>query len=487
MIRYPASLPVTEQLTIMIARKRIGILLVLVLFAGIGGASAQIYDCDITWLQPLQLSSDSVPSNAPQVISSGSIIHAAWFGLDTLGTVANDGIQYARSLDGGATFTPQVKIVSADTALDAGVMAVSGDYIYIAFFAITDTFYGTTLIRSTDGGMTWESPDFLLGNTIPRVIAAQDSIVYIHYYNQLTNRYGLLRSGDNGTTWATRNTNMPSFFSIVPYHNLLYAVNETDISVRKEVGFFLSPNSGTIWYGPEILSSEDVTSSTLPALAVNEEGDIFVTWNDTGSIVMRRSYFDEEEGMLWYPQIVLSQNGGSVFSDVSAKGNFAGVVWDNQPGSENGIRLRTSNDRAISFCPETLPALSPAASAPSIAISGDNIYLLWSDKVGTNSEILFQAGKLIEKYIPQSFSLYQNYPNPFNSGTTIQYDISEGTNVTLTVYNILGQKVATLVNEYQSKQQYSIPFYTDNLATGVYFYRLRTNTYSETKKMVIVR
>jgi hypothetical protein len=89
--------------------------------------------------------------------------------------------------------------------------------------------------------------------------------------------------------------------------------------------------------------------------------------------------------------------------------------------------------------------------------------------------------------IPAKFSLNQNYPNPFNPTTNIKYSIKKSGLVSLKVYNILGQEVANLVNEYQKPGDYVIDFNASNLASGVYMYRLESGTNSLTKKMVLLK
>ncbi|KPJ58770.1 MAG: hypothetical protein AMJ46_13650 [Latescibacteria bacterium DG_63] len=96
--------------------------------------------------------------------------------------------------------------------------------------------------------------------------------------------------------------------------------------------------------------------------------------------------------------------------------------------------------------------------------------------------------------LPKAFALSQNFPNPFNPQTTIAFDIPEGkeVNVRLNVYNMRGQLVRTLVNEFKSEGSYQIQWDgTDNygrrVSSGVYFYRITTGEFSQTRKMVILK
>ena len=85
------------------------------------------------------------------------------------------------------------------------------------------------------------------------------------------------------------------------------------------------------------------------------------------------------------------------------------------------------------------------------------------------------------------FDLGQNYPNPFNPTTTIKFSIPQSGMVTLAVYNLLGQKVATLVNTEMNKGRYEYHFDASKLGSGVYFYSLKTGSYSATKKMILMK
>jgi hypothetical protein len=95
----------------------------------------------------------------------------------------------------------------------------------------------------------------------------------------------------------------------------------------------------------------------------------------------------------------------------------------------------------------------------------------------------------ISSEIPSSFNLYQNYPNPFNPTTKIKFAILNGVvgQTFLSVYDILGREVATLVNEKLSPGTYEVEWNAADYPSGVYFYKLQTEDYSETKKLVLLK
>jgi hypothetical protein len=87
----------------------------------------------------------------------------------------------------------------------------------------------------------------------------------------------------------------------------------------------------------------------------------------------------------------------------------------------------------------------------------------------------------------REFELLQNYPNPFNPSTTIRYALPQRSHVTLTVFNTLGQQVATLVNDSREAGYHDVRFDSSGLASGVYFYRLRAGDYVGTKRLLLLR
>jgi hypothetical protein len=93
----------------------------------------------------------------------------------------------------------------------------------------------------------------------------------------------------------------------------------------------------------------------------------------------------------------------------------------------------------------------------------------------------------LEDVKPQTFELKQNYPNPFNPTTTISYVITVDSDVELTVYDINGRKIQTLVNEHQDAGTYTLNFDASGLASGVYLYKLRSGRHVESRKMLLLK
>ena len=90
-----------------------------------------------------------------------------------------------------------------------------------------------------------------------------------------------------------------------------------------------------------------------------------------------------------------------------------------------------------------------------------------------------------ENQVVDNFYLAQNFPNPFNPSTKINFGLKSSGNVEVSVYNILGNKVATLVNGFKSAGNHSVSFNASNLSSGIYFYKIVTNGFVQTRKMIL--
>ncbi|MDZ7764190.1 MAG: T9SS type A sorting domain-containing protein [Melioribacteraceae bacterium] len=130
---------------------------------------------------------------------------------------------------------------------------------------------------------------------------------------------------------------------------------------------------------------------------------------------------------------------------------------------------------------EELPIISLAVDNKGMAIATTNnaVHIVDSSQVTS-------VGGPKEKLLA-NFSLYQNYPNPFNPSTTIEYYLPKPIKVKIVIYNILGQQVKLLVDEFQNSGNHKVIFNTSNLSSGVYFYQFIAENYVETKKMILIR
>ncbi|MEP0860037.1 MAG: T9SS type A sorting domain-containing protein [Ignavibacterium sp.] len=89
--------------------------------------------------------------------------------------------------------------------------------------------------------------------------------------------------------------------------------------------------------------------------------------------------------------------------------------------------------------------------------------------------------------LPLEFNLYQNFPNPFNPGTRIAYSIPKDEVVTIKIFDLLGNEIKTLVDEFQTQNYYEIQFNAENLSSGIYFYQMKAGEFIQTKKMILLR
>ena len=118
-----------------------------------------------------------------------------------------------------------------------------------------------------------------------------------------------------------------------------------------------------------------------------------------------------------------------------------------------------------------------------ITISSADIGIGISD-VGTISSVTAIEEK---NTAPAGYILHQNYPNPFNPGTEISFSLAKSSFVTLEIYNSLGQKVATLINDEMNSGSHKITFNASDLSSGVYYYKIQAGEFQSVKKMLLLQ
>lgn len=190
--------------------------------------------------------------------------------------------------------------------------------------------------------------------------------------------------------------------------------------------------------------------------------------------------------------------------DSSLSPIFATVAYDEENYfvtytqlTDLSMQGRFFNKSGIPIAP-AFEVISPEASKMPVGGVGfgGGLYLVVATKVDMN----FTDGDVYARFvspvtdveyneynIPNKFELFQNYPNPFNPRTTISYQLPVSSNVTLKVYDILGNEVATLVKELKEAGTHNTEFDASKLCSGVYLYRLQTGSFDQNKKMLILK
>ncbi|MEG8946101.1 T9SS type A sorting domain-containing protein [Rosettibacter firmus] len=203
-----------------------------------------------------------------------------------------------------------------------------------------------------------------------------------------------------------------------------------------------------------------------------------------------------------------AQTGKNLTTNVS---DFDVVSWFNNPDFGNKVFDNSSDvlltDPFNLNSPNPVPLQnSPAVNAASFVNerlqdnfftnvsyigafnpNGERWDMSWTNYDPQNTDYSQPNDIKDEQTIPTGFELYQNYPNPFNPSTTISFTLHKSTFVKLSIYNVLGQEVANLINEFKNQGTYNIKWQPENIPSGIYYYTLKADGYTISKKMVLVK
>jgi hypothetical protein len=193
-------------------------------------------------------------------------------------------------------------------------------------------------------------------------------------------------------------------------------------------------------------------------------------------------------------------NSGEYFKDND--GNSTSYVLTGNPITQTGWIAQSPDDIRIGMAAgpfnmavgDTQEVVIAEVVANASLLIGRNEALVnlfkYSDRL--RKAFPHAVGKIVgvkedKNQVIKTFSLNQNYPNPFNPVTKITYEIPKAGMVTLKVYNMLGQEIATLVNEIKSTGKYTVHFNGANLTSGIYIYKLTAEDYSSARKMILLK
>ncbi|KAB2844640.1 MAG: T9SS type A sorting domain-containing protein [Ignavibacterium sp.] len=156
--------------------------------------------------------------------------------------------------------------------------------------------------------------------------------------------------------------------------------------------------------------------------------------------------------------------------------NNASTYFVNPSGGNGDYRLNV-----------TSPAIDAGNGDSAPGIDKDGVVRPQGNNFDIGCYEFTDASEVTESNNPESFHLFQNYPNPFNPGTIIQYEIASRQYVTLKVYDVLGNELATLVNENKAAGIYKVNFNASHLPSGMYIYKILSDNFSDVKKMLLLK
>lgn len=287
-----------------------------------------------------------------------------------------------------------------------------------------------TILRGTNFGLNWA--------VIPSGTSRKLNAVSAH----LDETEFVVAAGEKGTILRSTNSGLNWINVSLPDTNInFYGINPASIGITYINPFYICGSQGRIYkstnYGANWVLINSGTSNTLRSIYFTSDDSGFVT-GDNGTIRM-------------------TTNGGNSW--------FTDTYFSNVTGS---IKTPT----LFSLFPQKFIALSDS----------NTLYVASEDSVVSVIGI-----NQISTEIPNEFSLSQNYPNPFNPNTIINFQLTNSSDVKLIIYDLSGREVETLVNQRLSAGTFSAGWNGSKYASGVYFYKVITDDFVETKKMVLVK
>lgn len=330
--------------------------------------------------------------------------------------------------------------------------------------------YGTFILKTTNGGLNWNKTRFRVGEKFANIFYFLDTLKgFAAGYPNL-----FMRTVDAGATWADviRDTSALSGF---PPYNIKFLNEQYGYAcggVRDIAGVvWRTTDSGVSWQ----TVVDTLTSEPVFDIQIFDSLHILVMGGDPEYGASKLVTFDGGSnweynllGILWYPVDFDFRTPTEGWAPLGAQRKFlfstdAGQTWSEipTPDSVNVIK--------INF-PDSIHGFG-------IGENGEMVKYIYH----APSSIITEAGKI------SSFYLEQNYPNPFNPSTTIKWNTSTAGWQVLKIYNVLGEEISTLVDDYKPAGTYSVKFDAKNLSGGIYFYHLHSGKFIKTKKMILLK
>jgi hypothetical protein len=411
------------------------------------------------------------------------------------------------STDTGATWSSQIQIASNDQ--DRADLATDGDpsspwfgTTYAAWVRFSPPF-PVLFSSTTDGGATWSAPR-QVNSPVQRsqgadIAVAPGGVLYLCWAgvgstSPFTEDFvGFARSTDGGATWSvTENAfDINGIQGTLPQKAGIRVNGLPKLAVDASGGAF---TAGKVY----VVTTEKnlAPAGSDPDIILRASSDSGTSWSP-GVRVNRDAV---NNGKIQYFPAVAVDKWGEVnvlyYSDEATTSDSAGIHLATSMGGPASWEAREIGDHR--FLPEPIGGLGAGYQGDNIALVATNallwpvwsdnstgVYQLWTCPIGVPTDPVGIGGGPL----PSGWSLGQNYPNPFNPSTSIPFTIPRAEFVTLTVQDVRGATVATLVSSRLPSGAHRVEFTAEGkeIGSGIYFYRLRAGSFSETRKMLLIR
>lgn len=387
---------------------------------------------------------------------------------DTLYTM--DNARFLRSTDFGSTWVEITSNVGCQTPCDIEVFPDSSNIILVG-----DN--GTGIFRSSDYGQTW-SQKFTTSGEIP-TIATDKQKPGVAWATRWGGGGGILKTSDYGLTWTPI-----SFFNGLSMWGVDVHPNLSDYVC---VGKYSSPS--------QIYISKDGGLNWATTAIAGSNYSIYII--DTMNVFAAQSSGFYKLDAPWFVPVELSNFVANV------DGSSIKLIWSTATELNNkGFEIQMSEDNLNFEKVGFVPGFGTSSEKHSYDFELNELkegkYFFRLAQVDYDGTISYSSTNAVELVLPKEFSLSQNYPNPFNPSTKISWQSPVNSWQSLKVYDLLGNLVATLVDEYRSAGTYEIIFDPSsiigssegnnlNLVSGIYLYRLQIGNLIQSKKMMYLK
>lgn len=480
-----------------------------------------------------------------------NFVVAAWRDFRTGVSPALRRIGFCRSTNGGTTWSASQLIPALDPnhplASDPVVCSDTNGNFYIATISLTAAGALDILVfKSTDFGQTFPIYYFVQGGgandedkewmvcDVTKGSSPYKNNLYISW-----TRFGtppgilLTKSTNHGVNWSSPvqvssgGGVQGSNLAIGP-NGEVYVVWVGGTASNDLIYFNKSTNGGASFGTEQIIAQGTspnitITSSgvTFPSIAVDisggpHNGTVYVTWCDSRNgdpdVFLISS---TNGGVNWSTPARINDDAlgnGALqcwpWISLNEQGKMAVLYYDSRNGtSTTNIEawLARSTNGGTSFINEKLSSVNFTATWPNTDVRfgdyinvdyrGTRVATVWTDRRagGNNTEIytavvnLSVGVKTISTEVPSRFMLGQNYPNPFNPYTKIRFELPQGGETALRIYDLTGKFIFSIFHNYSEAGVYEAGFDASKLTSGIYFYTLTSGQYKETKKMLLIK